>query len=280
MKFAAVGHCIYCGSTEPPLSDEHIIPFALNGTSILLKASCETCAKITRDFEQTVARTIYGPLRIKRGFQTRRKKERPKSLPVYTKNAFGEKLRIDVPIENYPNFFVAVNAPPPGIFEGIEPSEFNPELSISMKVDSVDFFKTMDSMFLENMLVECNFDWGAFFRQIAKIGHCYAFACMRGREYISLLPDIILGKSNHLSYYVGGIEDSEFLSEGDLSQSTVSLSLITKPSGYYLAALIQILGAGTLHPYQAVVGKIQDLDKFMTAWIDSQAFLETTQKQK
>jgi hypothetical protein len=55
-----IGACIYCNSTEPPLTQEHVLPKGLAGFKapighheaiILRKASCEKCREITRVIE-------------------------------------------------------------------------------------------------------------------------------------------------------------------------------------------------------------------------------------
>jgi 5-methylcytosine-specific restriction endonuclease McrA len=39
-RFKRIGVCIYCRDAASDLSDEHIVPYALNGNWILPKASC------------------------------------------------------------------------------------------------------------------------------------------------------------------------------------------------------------------------------------------------
>jgi len=267
-RYAAVGRCIYCGSTELPLGDEHIIPLALNGVLVLPRASCSACADITKRFEQTVARAMYGNFRVKQGFRTRRKKDRPKILPLYTIALDGTQKRIDTLIQDYPTVFLAVDAPPPGILKGLEPTDRSPELKISLKANPKELSKTMDAISHERILTEHVFEWGAFFRQLAKVGHCYAFACTRGREYQPLLRDIILGRSSHLSHYVGGTEANSTV---ETDKSELSLSIVCKPTGDFLVAGVQLLGVGTLHPYQVVVGRIPSIEAFVTATIEARS---------
>jgi len=59
--FEAAGHCIYCGTKQGPLSDEHIVPFGLGGTLVLPKASCKACATETAKLEQVIQRMMLGP---------------------------------------------------------------------------------------------------------------------------------------------------------------------------------------------------------------------------
>jgi HNH endonuclease len=66
MSLASRGHigsCIYCGSTDPPLTAEHIIPEALGGTEYLTAATCETCRKETANAENVIGLSISPLLR-------------------------------------------------------------------------------------------------------------------------------------------------------------------------------------------------------------------------
>lgn len=66
-----VGKCIYCLSCDRKLSDEHIIPFGLNGRWILDKASCSRCSKITSAFETDVLGNIFYSTRASFGLKKR-----------------------------------------------------------------------------------------------------------------------------------------------------------------------------------------------------------------
>jgi hypothetical protein len=87
--YPPVGRCIYCGSTES-LTDEHIIPVALNGTGILPKSSCVPCATITGAFEQRVLRGVLWPLRVATKMKSRSKhKDAPRSRLIEVTDAEG-----------------------------------------------------------------------------------------------------------------------------------------------------------------------------------------------
>jgi hypothetical protein len=62
-KYPPVGACIYCGTKEPPLTEEHIIPFAIGDKILLPAASCHKCCDTTKKFEQFVQRTMFDPIR-------------------------------------------------------------------------------------------------------------------------------------------------------------------------------------------------------------------------
>src|ERR1700722_13971721 len=83
INYPPVGRCIYCGADagEAELTDEHIVPFALGGRSVLPKSSCRRCAHITGSVvERFCLRQMLGAVRTQRGFPTRRPKERPQTF--------------------------------------------------------------------------------------------------------------------------------------------------------------------------------------------------------
>ncbi len=98
--FGDIGECIYCGSIED-LSDEHIVPYSLNGRWILPKASCSTCAAITSKFEREVTRNLLASTRTFHKFKTRREKNRPVSFPVKLIKQDSSELSVNLPIEEY-----------------------------------------------------------------------------------------------------------------------------------------------------------------------------------
>lgn len=75
-----IGQCIYCGESARPLSDEHVVPHALNGEWVLEDASCEACSRITSRFELDVCRAFLPYARAWYRLRTRRK--HPSSFPL------------------------------------------------------------------------------------------------------------------------------------------------------------------------------------------------------
>lgn len=67
-----VGQCIYCGTSQGKLSDEHLVPYGLNGPWVLRQASCAVCANSTSRFEMDVLRGLFPSARAAFGMKTRR----------------------------------------------------------------------------------------------------------------------------------------------------------------------------------------------------------------
>jgi len=100
-SYPPVGQCIYCGSKEN-LEKEHIIPYALGGTTILPLSTCRNCAKITGHFEQEVLRGPMWPVRKLLQIKSRSKHANvPKTMRLSIWKDEEEK-QIGVPLEEYP----------------------------------------------------------------------------------------------------------------------------------------------------------------------------------
>lgn len=93
--------CIYCGTTNSSLNDEHILPLGLGGTWVLEKASCLACQNITSRFELDVLRYTLLPVRAKVDLPTRHKNKRPTEYPLTIQRG-GKELTVNIPIDQYP----------------------------------------------------------------------------------------------------------------------------------------------------------------------------------
>jgi hypothetical protein len=79
-----IGKCIYCGSTAAPLTEEHVTPYSLGGSLVLLEASCNKCQKITSAFERKITREQLFAARAALRSRSRRPQERlkPRSMLI------------------------------------------------------------------------------------------------------------------------------------------------------------------------------------------------------
>jgi hypothetical protein len=114
---ATVGRCIYCGATDQPLRNEHVVPFALDGKWILRAASCADCALRTSRVEREVLRRGAGALRAAIGLRTRRSNARPRSYS-YRILLDGVESAVDIPISDYAPLFWFPMLRPPGALSG------------------------------------------------------------------------------------------------------------------------------------------------------------------
>jgi hypothetical protein len=123
--YPALGRCIYCSSTDD-LTDEHTIPYGLGGTLVLPKASCKTCADITRRFEQNVLRGPMQQVRVFRRIQSRTKhKDAPTTKQIEVTRKDGAKELADFGftearvVYSFPIFDVPGYVKPEGYTAGI-----------------------------------------------------------------------------------------------------------------------------------------------------------------
>lgn len=168
---------------------------------MLPKASCSDCANVTKRFEQTCARQIFGPLRVRLGMPTRNKRERPEKLPVPIRDANGTWRRVMVNPQNYPGHFIGARLPPPGIFRGVEPSEVFEGSLVTLSWDR-EILRIANGAGTRVELQRLAF--GAFCRLLTKIAHGFAISQIGVGSFTHFLPDLILGRSNYFPHVMGG----------------------------------------------------------------------------
>jgi hypothetical protein len=270
------------------LTKEHIIPKALNGTMVLPQSSCIACAKITSKFERTITQEMYGNMRNKRDYKSRHKKNRPQNLLAKYRTSDGAIEQISLDLSDFPDVNLIVDLPLPGIITKSPLTEMNPEFQLRLVGNSNEISKAIS--LIENksenkevsLLLSCTFDWGAFYRLLAKIAHGHLVACVGLEGYIPLLPDLILERSPYLSHYIGGIANG-----GGWHQMTYHLGLMMIPSpeiGYiapeidagYFSVYIHLFGGMNMPTYQVIAGKITDFDLINLNYIETCNFCLAT----
>jgi hypothetical protein len=199
--YPPIGRCIYCGGVNDDLRREHIVPFGLAGNLILPKASCRACEAITGSIERACLRGMLGNFRIRQGFPTRRKKERPSSLSMEILGANGKVTNQNVPVKEFPRLLYICRQPPAGILVGRAPSnEWIPDPCII--VHGADAEKAFGK----------SWNFGQYRHSdlclmLAKIAHSYAVAELGLAElekYNLPLRKLILEKAASTGHYVGG----------------------------------------------------------------------------
>lgn len=246
-----VGECIYCGTQSGRLTDEHVLPYSLDGCLVLPQASCDSCAEITSRLEFTVAREMYELLRIKRDFKSRRKKRRPTHFAADVVDPQGQRSTTQIPTSVFPTSYVALELPPPGILTGAPKTTKNPEMKLHIKRDETEYNRALETLDLRAIGFRHKLDWASLLRFIAKVAHGYTRALVGKAGYEPTLPDLILGRSSHLSYIVGGGSVNPHPGE-------VAFALVPAGQDLYLTAFLTLMGRGRLPTYQAVAGLIRD----------------------
>lgn len=205
-----IGECIYCGVRDQPLYREHAVPYGLNGPWTLGHASCDDCARITHRFERDPLRALWPAVRNALAMQTRRPKERSKTLPLVVFRD-GVRQTIQIPRERYPVYLPTPLFPAPGVVCG--------------RPLRKGVFTNMDILHLagpslkeayaeypgaEFVGLHLNFAPEDYSRMLAKIGLCVAVYYLGAGPFThSPIRPIILGSDPHIGHWVGGWEREE-----------------------------------------------------------------------
>jgi hypothetical protein len=117
IRYPPVGRCIYCSNDgSSGLSDEHIVPYALNGTQVLPQASCPTCGRVTSYLDGFLARSVFWQVRSSAGMQTRTRL--PDEFPVILVYPDGREEEVKVPAEIHPATLVLPRFELPDLLSG------------------------------------------------------------------------------------------------------------------------------------------------------------------
>ncbi|MHC1724515.1 MAG: HNH endonuclease [Syntrophobacteraceae bacterium] len=216
--YSPVDQCIYCGSTAG-LSNEHIIPLGLGGRLVLPKASCAKCGEATSKIERTCLRTMYGALRLLYDLPTRRKGNRPKTLPLKVKRTEEDDWEY-TPVEQeiFPFLITFPQFDLPGAITGaVEASAPGPvtkRLWIRGASPSNNFMDLLDQLTLNlgvhSIMPESKADVPSFCSLLAKIGHAFMVAETRLLSFSSPLARYATGSDlSHCLYYIGSHPQDE-----------------------------------------------------------------------
>jgi hypothetical protein len=212
-----IGRCIYCGTTDGPLTDEHVLPRGLRGQLILYEASCSTCQRLINTFETAVLHKTWGLARTKLDFPTYNKRGRPRSARVDLQH-WDTVVTRDIPIADAPAFIVLPRWHPPGYFTGLDipvgymPAKATPDgrpdtCVIPADAGAVDRLK--DSSLATGLRMVLPVTIYSLARLLAKIAYGYIVYTygMGQLAEVFVLPGI-LGQREDLARWVGGSEPS------------------------------------------------------------------------
>jgi len=203
-----IGRCIYCGASGPDvaLTDEHIIPFALNGSFVLKSASCPDCQDTTKHIEQNVLRPMLGPTRVRANLRTRNKKDREKPFPIKMTTPDGETKVIDVPPADIPTYLFLPIFAPPGLLFNRGPEDeipLNAFWYYSFDSDAHTKNQKLASKLGKGQATYLHLRLDEFARMIVKIGYAYAVGAYTMEGFLPLVTGIIRKTQHDISTYVG-----------------------------------------------------------------------------
>lgn len=246
-----VGKCIYCGSTDEPLSREHIIPEGLNGEFTLIAASCARCRDTTSGFEQEVLRNTFGPARIALQMRSKRSNERPSHLPLQLRRG-GEEIEIQVPVQDYPAILAFPIFAPPAYLTGRPYSSGIDIVGIAhTQVAGLPLAELQRKYGGDYLGVRLAYEPVKFARAMAKIA--YGFAVLTfGLDHIAerYLLTALLGETSDIGRWVGCDRTSP------LSPSTGLHAVALRMEGKEIHVLVRLFAQFGAPEYHVVVGRL------------------------
>jgi hypothetical protein len=197
-----VGECIYCGSVDRPLQREHAVPYGLNGTWTLLRASCAECAAVTHRFERDTLKGLWPAIRSVLSMQSRRK-SRPASLPLVIEVG-GSQKTIEVAREQFPLYLPTPIFPGPGYVTGLATANASTTQLRFRHIGGPSFQKIAREHSAEFVGARLTFAPEEFARTLAKIAFCagvYALGLLPLRN--SPIRSVIRGTDKDWGHWVG-----------------------------------------------------------------------------
>lgn len=250
-----IGKCIYCGTTEGELTEEHVTPFGLSGLLVLTRASCERCRDITSALETTLLRHQWFAARAALRTRTRHKKERQKPQPMLIEKD-GEIKTIRAvwqdqwKIIQLPIFPIPAHIDGRSYTSGIESTSMD-QIELLEKGEEIAKRHGADKILLRNYPVE------VFARFIAKIAYGYAVEryTLNAFEEVYIVP-AILGEADDIGRWVGCSNRREFPVRG--CNVSVGFKMISRDE---LIVKIKMFPQFDGAEYVVVIGTVKEIYK-------------------
>lgn len=106
-RLSTVDHCIYCGISNVPLTDEHIIPRGLNGTVLLPKSTCKTHQDLTSGIEFALQKKgMFLHPRLLLAMRSYKRKQQPSHIKMEFISANNLSFKKNVPVREAASMLV------------------------------------------------------------------------------------------------------------------------------------------------------------------------------
>ena len=192
-KIASKGACIYCGRKDTRRTDEHVVPFSLGGQHVLLDASCDSCADITKRFEQDVAREMWGDARNSFNAPTRRKKQRKTHIVLTDPDNSARTVK--VPYSEYPAAMIFYKMQRAGILEGVPHTVDLSAMWEFVAVCDTAKANEFERRFGIKLTAKFRHVPNSFARLLAKIAYCHTLCALEPGDFRPICVPYILGES-------------------------------------------------------------------------------------
>jgi hypothetical protein len=245
------GRCIYCGRADVKLTDEHFLPLSLGGQHVIEKASCHSCADITKKFEQHVARDMWGDARNSYGAPSRRKASRPTHITLTDPDQPIRTVR--VPYKEYPAPLIFYKMHRAGLLEGLPENVDISNLWQFIAVMDDARAKAFEEKFGVKLTARFRNVPESFGRLLAKIGYGQILCSFEPWEFRPFCVPYILGHKRNLSFIVGGTHDIPAPLPFGYNLSTIAFGDFNR---LLLVAEIRLYANAHTPLYHVVVGDV------------------------
>ena len=273
----SVGKCIYCKKSDFELSDEHIIPYGLNGNQVLLDASCSDCSKITSAFERDILRHTF--LLPRKAFRMRSYNKRKDEVPAKLK--IGESVKyIKIPKDDAPIIFALPIFLQPSILDN---RPFQPGIQGTGEFQIHEIRGIAKEKLRKKhggpskISFHISYKPTNFARMIAKIAYGFAVAHFGIDDIEDLgILSAIKGETDDIGKWVGCVNDERFAPNTVLHSWKAQIEfsyLIEKPRETLDARLsykISLFSLFNTPEYTVIVGNVKNLMDKMSLPFGSQ----------
>lgn len=206
-----VGKCIYCKKSDVPLSEEHIIPYGLNGNQVLLEASCSECSKITSAFEGDVLGRAFILPRLGFKMRSRHGKNKDKKITVTLEQDSNTSF-IEIPAEDCPILFMMPIFKSPEIIDN-RPHQQGIQGTgsfYSNEIRGVPKERLRERYGPGKIGVNISYNPNSFARMLAKIAYGFAVAHFGINDIEDLgIVSAIKGETDDIGKWVGCVTTDE-----------------------------------------------------------------------
>ncbi len=249
--YDAVNRCVYCGDTEGPFTDEHIIPLSLSGDLLLRAASCGQCQDITSALEAFCARSMFGPFRIRYGLKTRRPKKRPSELAVVRIEPDGRMSKTLVPADGHPALLVMPQLPAtPGVLIDSSPSDDLPGASAWAYIGNRNVLQGVAE---GTRVGGTPFHPLSILRLVAKIAHCHTVGEVGLEGFKPDLQQLSLGRCAAPGHFIGSVSPAPSGPTDNLHE--VFLSTTELHGKTYFVSTVRLFAQFGAPKYDVIVGE-------------------------
>jgi hypothetical protein len=149
---------------------------------------------------------MYWALRLRLGIKGKRnrRKQRPTHWPGQLID--GDKVEnFQMKVGKLPRLYAVVEMPPAGIILGEAPRDKSPALRVYIKGNRDDLAQLGEELEAGHWEAGFFWDWVAFNQLLAKVAHALTIGVCGFEGLEPLLVPMILGKTAHFPYLIGGV---------------------------------------------------------------------------